>query len=1016
MDQHHLPRRSASHGTLRSSYSSHSRSGAAPSPARPLHKPLRSVNENSVLLPSPGALESMLKTTTETGDIGIFSIRPVPPSPQRRSTFSDVARPPLSSRPSADDLYRRNQSQRPPSARDATSEIVSMYGTESQRSATSTLRLSPTSTGDIGQRSYSMTTCGSRHLSHHKSTNTLQSQASGSQLQRPRSPFPYPTRLKRLGVRPASPAWTENGRVDYSRMVEIDRISSRTVHGHFKPAYPVGPRRPPPLGLRVDTNQSTPSLPLLGPPPNFHGPPPPPSVRTHSITSSTSWTVPNRDVRTSSSARTPSLTSIVSMYHRMPPALRNAPTSLSAPAPHYYDYTEDFHSVTSQDVTSVQPLAPVPTRASSRQKPLVLQESDEQLAAVFGEDDSAFLDTESRKNEEAETLQSARVARLGRESTAVIPQTFLSPHLAGSISLRENAVASEQDQKVTTAARSSDIHLLPSQVGRRSIDTFRPSLDVDSRDIPALRYASYQGPRQVQGVILRDDTQDCLSSGGGPDGSNGSQLVKPTVAASNSSSDAMEHRRCWGTTQDPSNFTKRSLDNYAPVASGEESIIGTERHGVLPDEHLNSAENWSRPGARVLETETSTKDSESNDTTLPRSCSQALDQSPRSQFRRHKRNQAVQRISTTGLHRDGEQCLPHILPLCSTAPLVSPKPISPARQLKVKNSIPRLMKALPPLPGSIGYLASPTPPFTGDDDDFDEILAPFNFAQSLLPTLAKSTGTNTLRSEPNINDRSSAFPPSPPKLRLKAKKPDGIGATQNANLNSRSLDKDRDSIRLGNAELQSSQSGGDSKVRSRSRLKLRSARDTRGQTYPESSVRRVPGAHTGTPAAVATSGRYPPPDLFTKNLRRLSLDGISSHSMSARTNPNEGSPQAGDDKLQGSELQEESTPRVQVSVADDYLHSRRSRFLKKHLSHLRAFLIPSSDRPPTFRRTLGTLGGEPETQRRDGPEKERSLSGANVSHTGFHAPFGRRIRARLHKWAKGAKVTVQRYASKNHGV
>ena len=44
-------------------------------------------------------------------------------------------------------------------------------------------------------------------------------------MQRPRSPFPYPTRLKRPGVRPASPALTENGSVDYSRMVEIDRVS-----------------------------------------------------------------------------------------------------------------------------------------------------------------------------------------------------------------------------------------------------------------------------------------------------------------------------------------------------------------------------------------------------------------------------------------------------------------------------------------------------------------------------------------------------------------------------------------------------------------------------------------------------------------------------------------------------------------------------------------------------------------------------------------------------------------------
>jgi hypothetical protein len=43
--------------------------------------------------------------------------------------------------------------------------------------------------------------------------------------QRPRSPFGYPARLKRSDMRPASPALTKNGVVDYSRMVELDRVS-----------------------------------------------------------------------------------------------------------------------------------------------------------------------------------------------------------------------------------------------------------------------------------------------------------------------------------------------------------------------------------------------------------------------------------------------------------------------------------------------------------------------------------------------------------------------------------------------------------------------------------------------------------------------------------------------------------------------------------------------------------------------------------------------------------------------
>ena len=96
-----------------------------------------------------------------------------------------------------------------------------MYGSESQRSLCSSISRR---FHDVGHRSYSMTSYGSRRVLYHSSNGSTQT-LSAAALQRPRSPFPYPTRLKRPGVRPASPALTENGSVDYSRMVGIDRVS-----------------------------------------------------------------------------------------------------------------------------------------------------------------------------------------------------------------------------------------------------------------------------------------------------------------------------------------------------------------------------------------------------------------------------------------------------------------------------------------------------------------------------------------------------------------------------------------------------------------------------------------------------------------------------------------------------------------------------------------------------------------------------------------------------------------------
>ncbi len=233
MDQLRTARRSASHGSLNRGYTTTTQ--AYPPhprmpPSRAFPRRLRSVNENSSLLVSPGPLESMLKTTTETGDIGLFSIRPVRSSstlhgPLRtRQLVGDPGyiRPSISDGVGIGTSVRRDDRRHQPSYRDTASEIISMYGSDSQRSVSSSFA---PAFDDLGHRAYSLTSCSSRPLPKQKSNGTMQSQSSGSLLQRPRSPFPYPTRLKRPGVRPSSPALTESGVVDYSRMVAIDRVS-----------------------------------------------------------------------------------------------------------------------------------------------------------------------------------------------------------------------------------------------------------------------------------------------------------------------------------------------------------------------------------------------------------------------------------------------------------------------------------------------------------------------------------------------------------------------------------------------------------------------------------------------------------------------------------------------------------------------------------------------------------------------------------------------------------------------
>lgn len=188
--------------------------------------------ENLAPILMPSGLNSMLKNTTETGDIGLFSIKAsrlprhagtLPLAGQgrmQRSGHQELAvqspdfslfRPPTM----VDD-----RKQLPSYTRDVTSEIVSLYETTSQKSSVSSRFVD-----DAEQRSYSLTQSsvfGSK-LANHRSYASLRSQVDQSLGQRPRSPFPYPTRLKRPGFRPSSPALTDGGAVDYSRRAEIGR-------------------------------------------------------------------------------------------------------------------------------------------------------------------------------------------------------------------------------------------------------------------------------------------------------------------------------------------------------------------------------------------------------------------------------------------------------------------------------------------------------------------------------------------------------------------------------------------------------------------------------------------------------------------------------------------------------------------------------------------------------------------------------------------------------------------------
>lgn len=137
--------------------------------------------------------------------------------------------------------------------------------------------------------------------------------------------------------------------------------------------------RPPPLSLRGDFNRSTLSLPSRASPRAYHHGPGFNRARTpNSLRSITPKSVVHRKRRgsTEQSMRSASLTSIVEMYQTPIPPDEDMPPLRSAGS-FYYDYTEEFESQPPRRPSLDIPLCPIPQRAGSIHRPLILREDSD---------------------------------------------------------------------------------------------------------------------------------------------------------------------------------------------------------------------------------------------------------------------------------------------------------------------------------------------------------------------------------------------------------------------------------------------------------------------------------------------------------------------------------------------------------------------------------------------------------------------------------------------------------------
>jgi hypothetical protein len=378
----------------------------------------------------------------------------------------------------------------------------------------------------------------------------------------------------------------------------------------------------------------------------------------------------------------------------------------------------------------------------------------------------------------------------------------------------------------------------------------------------------------------------------------------------------------------------------------------------------------------------------------------------------------VLRISTTTLPRKDNEGHPHITPTCSTVPLMSPKPISPARQLKVKNSIPQFMKALPPLPVALGYDLPSTTTDVPEEDEFAEILVPFKFRGPSEPfQLNRLPPTNLA---PMTDEGTPSPQRDGPKFRLKIRT-NGCSETSHTDENVVQLERLPDTETIDEF--------GEKNIRSRNqnKLKVRSPRRSRLSSYC-STIRHYPSAEM--PQIVTDLVRQKPNDLFSMPLkpettllqkRRKPLSQLVYPQAVATSNASD--PVLLDKRIgsasypvpSNTSTENNETPTIS---RDTLISSMAPHGLLKRLSNLRGLLSSSSPLAPRVPAT-GSL------RIRKGPTNAITSEDYNVRNSlktsvspGTEVTqrrLGQRIRARLSRWVRGAKTGMRKCAKKrNH--
>ena len=343
--------------------------------------------------------------------------------------------------------------------------------------------------------------------------------------------------------------------------------------------------------------------------------------------------------------RSPSVTSIVDMYHR-PGTSSGSRTPLRVMGSFYYDYSEDFEKradvAVGNDCQAVQ--VEPGHRVTGDNCEIVMQY--EALDKVDKKGHSTALVQSTHCNNLPEALQ------------------FDGDQVAACQDTDEGAVCKPASSNGDVAAKSQLVTLAkPAKL----VTDNQPSKIISKRQRTL-----------TETEALYHQCRHCTA----PGEAAATECNQTQVCSQPSCSDKAEGEENWSAL-DP------SIPDFASIFSPFDQLAKSPFFKATEEMMKTQDGSSAYQTAPVIHT--------GSDSQKPLRLFPTLDLDGGQTYKKHRRNAAAMRISIGDLTEPKESRQILSTP-DQSLDIICPEPISPARHLRVKNSIPQLMKALPPLP------------------------------------------------------------------------------------------------------------------------------------------------------------------------------------------------------------------------------------------------------------------------------------------------------------------------------